>query len=88
MDADLVELARRLVAHPRWEWRRGAIAQGRRGLPDAWFRVIGEWSEDPPDLTDAATGGVLLGMLPGAWSLCRGERDARLALARSLPTRP
>jgi len=96
----MVELARRLVAHPRWTWRPGAKAVGRRGLPAAWFRVeepvgrlSGEWADAVPDLADAATAGVLLGMLgrpttiPCGWVLdwhrggTLGEAAARALLS-------
>lgn len=86
MNPDQLDLARRLAAHPRFEWRSGMRAMydpapfcygtdridedGWRpdhcdyiGRPDGWPDAKREaW----PDLTDAATGGVLLDVLrPG-----------------------
>jgi len=54
MTEEQIELARRLIAHPRWEW-------------PAFIRVdwtdIDEVAYPIPDLTNAATGGVLLEMV-------------------------
>jgi hypothetical protein len=55
VDEATTELARRLAAHERWEWRRGMEAESKGGV--VW-----------PDLTDDATAGVLLGML--TWGDC------------------
>jgi len=73
-----VKLARALVALPSWRWEVGMLARGsgygRSGpwgtpwLTDLAERVTGGGPPHAdnayPDLTDAATGGVLLGMLP------------------------
>lgn len=87
MNPEQLDLARRLAAHPRFQWRRGMAAlydpapychgadrideDGWRpehcdyiALPNGWPDAKREaW----PDLTDAATGGVLWGMagMPG-----------------------
>lgn len=48
-----------------------------RAYDDPWFNpVLGRWNCDGPDLTDDATGGVLLGWLSGMGALpdvCRDE---------------
>lgn len=83
MTPDQLELARRLVAHERWEWKAGMLAHSD-GLAAAGYHNIrakgdqedeenfsgwhgGSWGADDfgmaPDLTDDATGGVLLGVL-------------------------
>ena len=66
----LVDLARALVALPGWRWRAGMLdTQGARvrdcglfDLPDDWdpaeYARLGH--QRLPDLTDDATGGVLL----------------------------
>lgn len=60
MDADLIQLARQLAAHPKWEWREGMRAtNGQRAI----FRSPGVGGV-LPDLRDAATAGCLLAMLP------------------------
>jgi len=61
MTEEQIELARRLVAHPRWMAKIGeALSAGR----DSYGM---RWADTSPstalDLTDAATGGVLLEML-------------------------
>ena len=90
MNPDQLDLARRLAAHPLFQWQRGMVAledpaTGHwqpgdyewsiiEGAPD--IRAVtseGDIHESPytpsafaravPDLTDAATGGVLLDML-------------------------
>lgn len=61
------EVARALAAHPRWVWAPAM-------LPVGCYRVGGDGFEPGvdgppdavPDLTDAATAGVLLGMLAEA----------------------
>ena len=90
MNPDQLDLARRLAAHPRFEWRRGMAAlesspSGNWQPGDYEWRILSgapdvaavtsehDIHEAPympsafarayPDLTDAATGGVLLEML-------------------------
>ena len=84
MTPDQLDLARRLAAHPRFVWRRGAqpvyepapFVWGRldRVEEDGWnpqhcdyIALPNGWPdakrEAYPDLTDAATGGVLLDMV-------------------------
>jgi len=61
MTEEQIELARRLMAHPQWMAEIGeALSAGRD-----WYGV--RWVDTSlstvPDLTDAATGGVLLEMV-------------------------
>ena len=59
------ELARAVSEHPRWEWRE-AIALRRIGrVGQNRVLVPGPRPDCYPDLTDAATCGVLLAMLAG-----------------------
>lgn len=59
-DTSLDDLARRLVAHPRWVWAVGtALAGGDQIRPD----TLAVTHRSLPDLTSDATGGVLLGMV-------------------------
>ncbi len=79
--------ARALAAHPMWVWRAGVLARGSGGrgwgspwLPDRAERVSGGGppylDHAHPDLDDAATAGVLLGMLPrGMMVLDHGAED-------------
>lgn len=56
-----LDLARRLVAAPWWEWRPGMLASWYRRSPtdgSVWTSGV-----TLPDLTDAATAGVLLAWL-------------------------
>lgn len=96
MNDEQRDLARRLAAHPRFEWRPGMLALEDPSLGNwqpgdyRWRIITGapdlaavtaehDIHEAPympyafaravPDLTDAATGGVLLGMLGPGWSL-------------------
>ena len=70
----LAALARQVVASPSWRWPRGAIALGRRGMPEAWFRVeepdlrrmTGEWAVAVPDLTDRPTLAAIEGLVAEA----------------------
>lgn len=68
------DLARRLVEHPRWEWRGGmaqvqyddaGVLRGRHVVDGVWYTDIRRagWSPWLPDLADGATAGVLLAML-------------------------
>lgn len=116
------DLARRLAAHPRWEWRPGMAVCADAANPPARMVYAGAdghafavaervqmlggprrdpgvnaWSDDAysgeevPDLTDAATAGVLLAMLVssrgGLWDRAlesieaAGPGDGRDALA-------
>lgn len=94
MNDEQLDLARRLAAHPRFEWREGMAARevsltGNWQPGDYGWRILsgapdvaavtseGDMHEVPympsafaravPDLTDAATGGVLLDMLGDRW---------------------
>ena len=59
------DIAKRLAAHPRFEWREGMMATDHVG--------------NVPDLTDAATTGILLlGMLDEALGGVSGEYGASL----------
>lgn len=64
MATELVELARQLAAHPKWEWRSGmSDGTGYRYLVHS---KRGVWITPPvelPDLADFATCGCLLEML-------------------------
>lgn len=99
MNDEQLDLARRLAAHPRFQWRRGAqpvyepapFVWGRLdrveedgwnpqhcddiALPDGWPDAK---REAYPDLTDAATGGVLLDVLGPGWTVITriGKVDA------------
>lgn len=64
MTDDQLDLARRLVEAPWWEWLPGMKSDG-------WTHITADDLDcdlvprrSVPDLTDPATGGVLLGMLP------------------------
>ena len=68
-------LAKRLVACKHFHWR-GMRAVGRKGSPDAWFRVEeplrklhGDWKNALPDLADPGTLGCLLALVREAWGL-------------------
>lgn len=78
-----LDLARRLAAHPRFHPERGMVwhhNDAGRGVAvdDGWgiplvrecYENSGLYREDGwvPDLTDAATGGVLLDMLGPNWN--------------------
>lgn len=53
------DLGKRLRTHPRWAWREGM--RDRRGVRIVDLEL---WDgTDPPDLTDDATAGVMLGVL-------------------------
>lgn len=70
MTPEQIEIARRLVAADWWEWRVGMLDQYGRRFP--WDGGRARPSMDVlPDLTDGATGGVLLGMIRsiGAYSV-------------------
>jgi len=71
-----------LLQHENWLWRPGAAdVQGTRVSDPASFA-----SELPPDLDDAATVGVVLGMLAetGALSdICREDADWIVAVEHS-----
>lgn len=79
MTADMLDLARRAVASPRWEWRAGKLtSHGARCLGrDLWVdrgqrvAVFADPNEgEVPDLTDPATLGCLLALVREAWGLC------------------
>lgn len=77
MNPEQIDLARKLVACPEWRWAPGMLAlapeEGHR-----WRKTHRGWDGEPsgwcagealpflavPDLTDAATAGRLLAMLP------------------------
>ena len=76
MTADMLDLACRAVASPRWEWRAGMLtSHGARCLGrDLWVdrgqrvAVFADPNEgEVPDLTDAATIGCLLALVREAW---------------------
>ena len=86
MRPDQIDLARRLVACPRWRWVPGMGVRrwSGHGKVSAVARVSASFRETPwlsegwlPDLTDPATAGCLLAMLvaadPGAgWGVSCG----------------
>ena len=101
MNPDQLDLARRLAAHPRFEWRRGMAAlesspSGNWQPGDYEWRILSgapdlaavtsehDIHEAPympsafgrayPDLTDAATGGVLLHILGPGYELAHYSR--------------
>ena len=76
MNADLLTLARAVVALPGWEWRPGMLtADGERMLVDVacglWRYIAAPYDESDrdmmadavPNLADDATGGVMLALL-------------------------
>ena len=72
MSADLLTLARAVVALPGWEWRPGMLAtDGARlgdrhlwDLPPDWRPTVpGDPAARVPNLADDATGGVMLALL-------------------------
>lgn len=74
MNTEEVEIAKRAVACKKWKWLPGMRAVGRKGKPEAWFRVeeklsklTGDWSEAIPDLSDPATIGCLLELVREVW---------------------
>lgn len=74
MNTEEVEIAKRAVACKKWKWLPGMRAVGRKGKPEAWFRVeeklsklTGDWSESIPDLSDPATIGCLLELVREVW---------------------
>ena len=74
MNTEEVEIAKRAVACKKWRWLPGMRAIGRKGKPEAWFRVeeklsklTGDWSEAIPDLSDPATIGCLLELVREVW---------------------
>ncbi len=78
MSPSTAELARALVASPRWEWRAGMlyVYPVRRGeMPDPQRYCEGDMPPDEtcvPLVDDPATAGVLLGMLAdemGRWPI-------------------
>ena len=67
---DSKSLAEKAVKLDGWRWMPGMRAVGRRGMPDASFRLeeclprlLGEWEDAIPDLDDPATGGALLHLI-------------------------
>lgn len=74
MNTEEIEIAKRAIACRKWRWLPGMRAVGRKGLPEAWFRVeeklsklTGDWSEAIPDLSDPATIGCLLELVREVW---------------------
>jgi hypothetical protein len=70
MNTEEVEISKRAVSCKKWKWLPGMRAVGRKGAPEAWFRVEenlpklhGDWSEALPDLSDPATIGCLLSLV-------------------------
>lgn len=71
-----VEVARQLVALPDgWRWVPGMLVWGGDRVTEA---TLGVAHGALPDLTDDATGGVLLGMLPSVYEVDRDERGYRV----------
>lgn len=65
----------RVIAHEG----AGAVAGlGARVTLQGGLAQAPTWLDDLPDLTDAATGGVLLGMLPSAYEVDHDERGCRV----------
>lgn len=86
MNPDQLDLARRLAASDEFVNRAAPIHPGRSRSLDGMKVILA--SDAPgsaaiPDLTDDATGGVLLGMLGGGWisyrSVTRASWSVRLA---------
>lgn len=74
MNTEEVEIAKRAVACKKWKWLPGMRAVGRKGHPEAWFRVeeklsklTGDWSKAVPDLSDPATIGCILELVREVW---------------------
>jgi hypothetical protein len=68
MDSDTMELAWRLVAHPKWEWKLGMVHfYGDLG-PFVTITEDADWTKCLPDLDHPATVGWLLEMLEEATS--------------------
>lgn len=74
MNTEEVEIAKRAVACKKWKWLPGMRAVGRKGQPEAWFRVeeklsklTGDWSKAVPDLSDPATIGCILELVREVW---------------------
>lgn len=82
----MTALAKRLVACKHFHWK-GMRAVGRKGSPDAWFRVEeplrklhGDWKDALPDLADPGTLGCLLALVREAWG------DPLICTANGYPT--
>jgi hypothetical protein len=80
MDSESMELARRLVAHPKWEWRLGMI--GYSPAYDSRFFVDEKERVPPvmgmgsyPDLDHPSTAGWLLGMLDDCYAVSIGRKE-------------
>ena len=80
MTTDMIDLARRAVACPRWRWREGMLTQrGARVLVSeddgryvlaarrSWKQPALMEEGETPDLTDAATLGCLLALVTEAY---------------------
>lgn len=83
MTEEELVLANTLAAHPKWEWRQAMLVVCDPHLPGTLvFRVgLDEPAEaDVPDLSDAATKGVLLAMVREAW----GRLDIAVLKGREL----
>lgn len=69
MNEEMLDLARRAVACPRWRWMDGMVCvraeDGRRWRP--WTPRVWDAGTYLPDLTDAATLGCLLALVQEAW---------------------
>lgn len=69
-----LELAKKATRVFGWKWMPGMKAIGRRGMPNAWFRLeeqtprlLGEWQDAVPDFSDYGTMGALLGLVREVW---------------------
>lgn len=92
MNAEQVALARRLLTHEGFEWMPGML--GVRDAPGCSDHLKQEvrvqaprdvWTAEQfgslPDLSDWATGGALLSLLPrGQWVIMSGENEVQLEL--------
>lgn len=87
MTPEQIDIAQRLVALPSWVWR-GAMRWILPGTDlSGRYRGISLDPEAVPDINDDATGGVLLGMLPGGTLVRRHSAGGSREWEISLPGR-
>lgn len=85
------DVARKLVSCPEWRWLAGMLVltpeqswrMMREGIgcwavPGGWYMPGPPPAGAIPDLSDWATVGCLLGMLPPGWSMIPEEDDERV----------
>jgi hypothetical protein len=84
MTEDMLDLARRAVACPKWRWMPGMLDLFGRRVLCVWPDDLGiKWSHLPencvvrdadalPDITDPATLGCLLALVREAWGMPTG----------------